>query len=322
MFARRRKWICEKLKWKGRDQFFERLKIKKLSGNALSPQPGKERALSEEMEDLRKHAVAVAIATQAAAEAAVAAAHAATAVVHLTSASKRFHMCKTKIQELAVVKIQSAFRAYLARKALRALKAQVRLQAIVRGQAVRQEALRKATGLPSNKGLHRQVSMYKKDSAQREVKVECSSERTWNQSVLSGGDWKYKLVREQRSALKMVLPTLEHQFHKEKRRHNSAALFEQREHKKDQTEKSQSVAQFNRQSNDKKQLGSNQKHGLETESSSHFAIARRPSVNMTRHSPIYAAAAESTKAKARSMSMPRQQLAPDHGLLFQNRLSL
>ncbi|KAK6945230.1 hypothetical protein RJ641_026332 [Dillenia turbinata] len=112
-FARRRKWICEKLKWKGRDKFFERLKIKKLSGNALSPQPGKETALSEAMEDQRKHAVAVAIATEAAAEAAIAAAHAALAVVQLTGSSKRFHMCKKKIQELAAMKIQLAFRAYL-----------------------------------------------------------------------------------------------------------------------------------------------------------------------------------------------------------------
>ncbi|KAK6945229.1 IQ motif, EF-hand binding site [Dillenia turbinata] len=230
------------------------------------------------MEDQRKHAVAVAIATEAAAEAAVAAAHAALAVVQLTGASKRSHTCKKKIQELAAVKIQSAFRAYLERKALRALKALVRHQAIVRGRAVRQEALGKATCLPSNNGLHRQVSMSKKDSAQREVK-----------SINS--------TRRREGTIAQHCSSNENTRRIRQRNHN-------------QWPNSIDKAMI------KKQLGNNQKHGLETESSSYFAIARRPSVNMTPHSPIHAAAAESTKAMARSMSMPRQQLAPDHGSPF------
>ncbi|KAG7016641.1 Protein IQ-DOMAIN 14 [Cucurbita argyrosperma subsp. argyrosperma] len=156
---------------------FGRMRNKRLA-TLTAPLPSKATMRrEEEEEEERKQALSVAIATTAAAEAAVAAAKAAVEVVWLTgtpqshqqnAAEEPFKPLKKappsdllrrerEIHEFAAITIQTAFRGFLARKALRALKGIVKLQAIIRGRAVRRQAIATLKCLQSIVSIQSQV---------------------------------------------------------------------------------------------------------------------------------------------------------------------
>ncbi|KAI4355575.1 hypothetical protein L6164_004334 [Bauhinia variegata] len=120
--------------------------------------------ITDTEKEQNKHAIAVA----AAADAAVAAAQAAVAVVRLTSHG-RGTLFSGGRESWAAERIQTVFRGFLARKALRALKGLVKIQALVRGFLVRKRA---AATLHSMQALIRAQAAVRSQRARRSISKE------------------------------------------------------------------------------------------------------------------------------------------------------
>ncbi|KAJ0234839.1 IQ-domain 12 [Hirschfeldia incana] len=221
----KRLFICEakakaekksrRLRW----VLFRRLKLR----HQISTKVQETRTLNQATEDQRKHAMNVAIATAAAADAAVAAAKAAAEVVRMAgNAFTSQHFVKKHDLSVSAIKIQSAFRAYLARKALRALKALVRLQAIVRGRSVRRKVSSLLKSRPSNKASAASVITRNTEgkhwSKIKEVlKVECNGQNGWDSSALTKEDIKAIWLRKQEGVVKRERMLKYSRSHRERR---------------------------------------------------------------------------------------------------------
>lgn len=187
----------------------------------LLPLPEKPYSYVEDEQN--KHAMAVAAATAAAAEAAVAAAQAAAEVVRLTGGARGSFYGGWSREERAAVKIQAAFRGYLARRALRALKGLVRLQALVRGHTVRRQATitlrcmqalvrvqarvreRRSKMSEERQAAHQdlwQKQQQQRDTASRRSMSDSSQKDDWNVSIQSADEVQSKLQLKQEAAAK------------------------------------------------------------------------------------------------------------------------
>ncbi|KAL4289978.1 hypothetical protein GQ457_14G026640 [Hibiscus cannabinus] len=214
--------VANAQKEKRKKWMFGRFRTKSLPSLKASSPP-RDSTKCETEEEHKKHALAVAIATVAAAEAAIAAAQAAAEVVRLNGSGnlKTNHEYASEGEreektldvppvssssselesKFAATKIQAAFRGYLARKALRALKGIVRLQAIIRGWAVRRQALTALKCLQSIVNIQSQVCARRfqmvegawQDDENRQlltfkdkiIKVDTNSQRRWDDSILT-----------------------------------------------------------------------------------------------------------------------------------------
>lgn len=150
-----------------------------------------------------KQAYTIALATVEAAEAAIIAANAAAEVVHLTATAPKLPAMTR--EEISAVRIQTYFRGYIARRALRALKGLVRLNSTVHGTSVKRQSattlrcMQTFARLQSDIRLRRIKMTEEKQSIQRQMQLKREKELFLDSgSSPVGDDWNTSLQSKEK----------------------------------------------------------------------------------------------------------------------------
>ncbi|XP_075478344.1 protein IQ-DOMAIN 11 [Primulina tabacum] len=137
--------------------------------------------------------------------------------IHVNSPELRYQHHNRAIQDFAATRIQAAFRGYLGRKALRALRGVVKLQALIRGWAVRRQAMNTLKCLQSIVNIQTEVcskrSERSKDSShcqeyklqefgEKDIKIDSNSQKRWDDSTLTKKESKAFFLSKREAAIK------------------------------------------------------------------------------------------------------------------------